>query len=350
MDDFTIANLSDSRNEYSTLLINKIMPCVLQGFFSIFNEAKQLCINNDEDDKYLMTFQNLLVRIPKWSQEMIEKETARIIEKSECAYLEDLLTCVHITYLKILSNIRVGDKQKKIDMDIPELSTFIHKVYIQCARNIYMNVYLFQNKVELEYQKNLRELQLIIQDSILQCIRENMPVEHILRAYLDETVEETEEIIEKTIEPESKDTGIELKDEVIEERLPEVKEADSTLESESKSVGFGSSDQVQEYQKGELQNQIVNYMKDTNENDGPSNPNTTFYDDDDDEDSDDDMGTLQIGNSINDKDLGIESLDLGIQSLDIKEQVKNEVEKDIQQVGGKKDLLKQLDDEIELLS
>lgn len=350
MDDFTISNLSDSRNEYSTLLINKIMPCVLQGFFSIFHEAKELCKNNDEDDKYLMTFQNLLVRIPKWSQEMVEKETARIIEKSECSYLEDLLTCVHITYLKILSNIRVGDKQKKIDMDIPELSTFIHKVYIQCARNIYMNVYLFQNKVELEYQKNIRELQLIIQDSILQTIRENMPVEHILRAYLDETIEETEEIIEKTITP---DESVELKDEVTEERLPEVKEAESTLETESKTVGFGTSDQVQEYQSGDLQNHTVNYTQNTNINDGPSNPNTTFYDDidadDEDDEDEDDMGTLYIGDKVNENDLGIESLDLGMDSFDIKTEVHNEIKKDIQK-NEKPDLLKQLDDEIQLLS
>ena len=338
MDDFTISNLSDSRNEYSTLLINKIMPCVLQGFFSIFNEAKQLCKNNDEDDKYLMTFQNLLVRIPKWSQEMVEKETARIIEKTECSYLEDLLTCVHITYLKILSNIRVGDKQKKIDMDIPELTTFIHKVYIQCARNIYMNVYLFENKVELEYQKNLRELQLIIQDSILGTIRESMPVEHILRAYLDETVEETEEIIEKDVIPQE---PLEMKDDVIEERIPEVKEAESTLETESKNVDFGNSDQVQEYQKDDLHNEIVNYTQNTNINDGPSNPNTTFYDE---EDSDeDDMGTLQIGRNINDNDLGIES-------LDIKTEVHDEIKRDIQLEENKKNLLEQLDDEIELLS
>ena len=338
MDDFTISNLSDSRNEYSTLLINKIMPCVLQGFFSIFNEAKQLCENNDEDDKYLMTFQNLLVRIPKWSQKMVEKETARIIEKSECVYLEDLLTCVHITYLKILSNIRVGDKQKKIDMDIPELTTFIHKVYIQCARNIYMNVYLFENKVELEYQKNLRELQLIIQDSILGTIRESMPVEHILRAYLDETVEETEEIIEKDVIPQE---PLEMKDDVIEERIPEVKEAESTLETESKNVDFGNSDQVQEYQKDDLHNEIVNYTQNTNINDGPSNPNTTFYDE---EDSDeDDMGTLQIGRNINDNDLDIES-------LDIKTEVHDEIKRDIQLEENKKNLLEQLDDEIELLS
>ena len=44
----------------------------------------------------------------------------------------------------------------------------------------------------------MREAELMCQESILQVIRENMPVEKILRAYIDETVDE--EVIEETIE------------------------------------------------------------------------------------------------------------------------------------------------------
>ena len=44
----------------------------------------------------------------------------------------------------------------------------------------------------------MREAELMCQEAILQVIRENMPVEKILRAYIDETVDE--EIIEETIE------------------------------------------------------------------------------------------------------------------------------------------------------
>ena len=44
----------------------------------------------------------------------------------------------------------------------------------------------------------MREAELICQESILQVVRDGMPVEKILRAYMDETVDE--EIIEETVE------------------------------------------------------------------------------------------------------------------------------------------------------
>ena len=199
MDDYNVNVLSEAKSEYSSRLVTIMTPLMLEGIKSIFNEATKLCLDNDEDEKYLMTFQNFLSRVPKWNENIIEEETKRIITSSRCDYLEDLLTCVHITQLKILTSIRVSQKQKKIDLDIPKLSTFIHKCYIAYARKLYSNVYLFEKDVlPLNYQKNMREAELMCQESILNVIRENMPVEKILRAYIDETVDE--EVIEETIE------------------------------------------------------------------------------------------------------------------------------------------------------
>ena len=198
MDDYNIDILSQAKSEYSANLVNIIIPLIIEGFKSIFKEAWQLCINNDEDSKYLMTFQNFLTRVPKWNQSIINDETKRILEKSKCSYLEDLLTCVYITQLKILTSIRVSSNQKKIDIDIPKLNEFIHKVYIACARKIYSNVYLFEEEIlPLQKQKNMRECELICKECLLNVIRESMPVEKILRAYIDETTEE--EVIEENI-------------------------------------------------------------------------------------------------------------------------------------------------------
>ena len=202
MDDFNTAVLTEAKNEYSANLVNILSPLLIQGLKSIFAEACKLCSDNEEDDKYLMTFQNFLTRVPKWNQQIIDAETKRIISESKCSYLEDLLTCVHITQLKILTSIRVSQKQKKIDIDIPKLNTFIHRCYIYYARKLYSNVYLFESNIlPLNYQKNMREAELMCQESVLQVIRENMPVEKILRAYIDETVDEEiiEEIIEKQV-------------------------------------------------------------------------------------------------------------------------------------------------------
>jgi len=217
MDDYNVNVLSEAKNEYSSRLVTILTPLIIEGIKSIFNEASKLCLDNDEEDKYLMTFQNFLSRVPKWNSTIIDEETKRIVSQSNCSYLEDLLTCVHITQLKILTSIRVSQKQKKIDIDIPKLNTFIHRCYIYYARKLYSNVYLFESNIlPLNYQKNMREAELMCQESVLQVIRENMPVEKILRAYIDETVDE--EIIEETIEKQV----TELEKKKIEEELETV--------------------------------------------------------------------------------------------------------------------------------
>jgi hypothetical protein len=107
--------------------------------------------------------------------------------------------------------MRVGQKQKKIDISIPKLDDFVHKVYINVARKIYKNVYLFElNLSPLKVQKYNRELELVVQESILNTLRESVPVEAILKAYMDETVEEdvVEEIKEEYIhEPVTNDSN-----------------------------------------------------------------------------------------------------------------------------------------------
>ena len=206
MDDFVLSNLQESRNEWCSRLVSIFTPLILGGVKSIFNESWNLCIDNDEPNKYLMTFQNLLSRIPKWNNEIIEDERKRIIERSGCNYLEDLITCVHIIQLKVLTCIRVGNKQKKIDISIPKLDSFIHKVYINVARKVYSNVYLFDKNVSpLQSQKNNRELENIIQECVLISIRESIPTEAIIRAYMDESVEQEEEVIIEDINEEEEE-------------------------------------------------------------------------------------------------------------------------------------------------
>lgn len=203
MDDFNVSSLHESKNEWGARLLVILTPLIIEGFRSIFEESYKMCKENKETDKYLMTFQNLITRIPKWNGNIIESETKRIIDKSCCNYLEDLVTCIHIIQLKLLTLMRVGQYQKKIDINIPKLEDFIHKIYINVARKIYKNVYLFEMKISpLEIQKNNRELEIIVQECILNTIRDSIPVETILKAYMDETCEEDviEEIKEKPVE------------------------------------------------------------------------------------------------------------------------------------------------------
>jgi hypothetical protein len=196
-----------------------LTPLIMEGVDSIFQEAYNVCKKSKQKEKYLMTFQNLLVRVPKWNETIIEKECQRIVTKSNCNYMEDIITCVHIIQLKCMTAMRVGTKQKKIDIDVPKLNSFIHKCYINVARSVYNNVYLYEIKNKsLDKQKNRRLCELIIQECILNTIRSNIPIQEIIRSYLDETTEM--DVIEK-IEEEVVQEKIDLN--TLQKQLDEVK-------------------------------------------------------------------------------------------------------------------------------
>ena len=189
-----LSNLNESRNEWCSRLVAILTPLIMEGVRSIFAESWKLSMETHELEKYLMTFQNFLCRVPKWNSNIIEDEKKRIVEKSGCGYLEDLITCVHIIQLKVLTCVRVGTRQKKIDISIPKLNDFIHKVYITVASKVYRNAYLFDKyATAIVQQRNSREFEVIVEECILRTIRDSIPTETIVRAYLDVSIEQEEE-------------------------------------------------------------------------------------------------------------------------------------------------------------
>lgn len=204
MDDYSLASLTESKNEWCARLVSLLTHHIVIGMDSIFKEALTICINEKEENKYLMTFQNLLCAIPNWNPTIIEQETKRIETNSGCTYLEDLITCVHIIQLKALTCIRVGQKSKKIDINIPSVNTFIHTIYINVARKLYTNVYLYEKDLyPLQIQKNKHEIEFLVKEAILLTIRDNIPVEKILQSYMEESeeVEVTNAPVVTNIEP-----------------------------------------------------------------------------------------------------------------------------------------------------
>lgn len=200
MDDFNLGNLQESKNEWCVRLLNILTPPIRDGIQSIFISARKLCIENKEPDKYLLTFQNLLTRVPQWNPEIISNEVTRILKSSNCTYLEDLITCVHIIQLKLLTYARVGVKYKKLDLTIPKLNEFVHKIYINCARIFYQQAFLFKTDISpIDVQKNNVHINQIIKECIMTSVRDSIPFELIVRSYLDNTQETFDEIKESPI-------------------------------------------------------------------------------------------------------------------------------------------------------
>ena len=97
---------------------------IIEGLRSIYNESLKLCIESDEEEKYLMTFKRFLVEFLNGMKNIIQAERERIEKSSNCSYLEELITCPYYTIKKALTCVRVGQKQKKIDIDIPSKDAY----------------------------------------------------------------------------------------------------------------------------------------------------------------------------------------------------------------------------------
>ena len=342
MDDFSLNSLQESRNEWCSRLITVLSPCVIDGVKSIFEESWKLCLENDEKTKYLMTFQNFLSRVPKWNTAIISQECSRIKEKSNCTYISDLITCVHIIQLKMLSCMRVGTKQKKVDVNIPSLEDFVHHVYINVARKIYTNVYLFEMGISsLKSQKNSRELEIIIKECILQTIRETIPVEELLKLYMNETVEnavevhEREEIIsQETIADKNVAGNISDPNHMSAKELAEEADTLSKIKAASNSSTSSEASITSSSKSPTLSASGVSFNMDNNEVIPIENISSEIrddsskdYDDEDDDedegDDDDDNVKLNIGDNVelsvdpfpNDDDDNDSNIDLKIEDI-----------------------------------
>lgn len=189
MEDFDTRILVDAKEEYSKELVRVLKRYILEGIDSLYKQACDLCKKNRS--KTIITFQDLLEQIPKWNQELIEKETSRIIESSKCEFFEDLITAVFVSHTKILAAIRTTKKNKRINLTIPKAETFIHKCYIEVAREFWKSPCMLDKKVSnYEQQRNNKYCEEIISHCIQETIRKLLPLKYILRESLGDSYED----------------------------------------------------------------------------------------------------------------------------------------------------------------
>lgn len=205
MEEGSIAVLVDAKEEYTKQLISVLKPCIYQGIKSIYLDSKDICNQDNTPDKVLMVFQDLLSRIPKWSQDIITKEFERIVSVSKCDYIEDLLKVIYVSHIKVLTIVHSAQKNKKLTLKVPNGGHFIHLCYIECAREFWKDPYLFsENANKYELQKNMRDSENMISECIAETIRKQLPVRHILKEFLNEPDEEIEEADDDVREPVNK--------------------------------------------------------------------------------------------------------------------------------------------------
>ncbi len=191
MDGSSIGVYGEAKAEYTRQLCSFLVPALEGYFLDVLNEVK----GTEKDPKrFLWVFQDALKQFPDWNIDKVQRETEKIAAATKCDYLEEILTAVFIAHTKVLSAIRLTSKQKKLQITIPKLDHFLHRTMSECARLLWSNAYLFSEAgPAIERQKNLRQVEQLLHEGVLQSIRGMLPVKSILREYLAEDAEETGE-------------------------------------------------------------------------------------------------------------------------------------------------------------
>ena len=197
MDSPDISVYGEAKGEYTRQLCVYLVPCLESYFLELLETAKE---QSPSPQKILWQFQTLMQSIPDWNQDKVLHETERIQKDCKCDYLEELLTAVFIAHTKVLSAIRLTTKQKKLQITIPKMDHFLHRVLSDSARSLWTNAFLFAETNSIEKQKNLRQVAALLHEAVLQGIRGLLPVKSILREYLhdDDDAEDKEDTPKET--------------------------------------------------------------------------------------------------------------------------------------------------------
>jgi len=249
------------REHLSSLLI----PPISEGFWSIYNSAKELCERNGQNDQILRTFQNMLTRIPEWSDTTLATEVERIVKVTKCSYMDDLLMGVFLAYMKSFASLhyRGSSKEIKIDFERPNLTKFIHELYKNSARKLWQVAYLFKTfQVSSEQQaRNRQEIEKHISDCMETVIRSFLPWEAIAKQYF--MAEQVEEPIhesapapapapalaveeKKKVQFEEQDSDDESDSDEEEEEHPKLELSDETAELQFENLDIAKEEEQEE--------------------------------------------------------------------------------------------------------
>ena len=177
MDTLNVNVLVAAKEEYTKQLIYILSPEIYVILNNVYIESQKM---KKKRSISLRNYQILLKRIPLWNTIIIEKHTKDI--KSKIPYLLDLITAIFVSHVKILACVRLKSNSKSINVKVPNLDSFLHKIIITNAEKVYYNPDVILNKKEICVQ--------LISETIEETILNQIPIDKILTEYLSGVFDE----------------------------------------------------------------------------------------------------------------------------------------------------------------
>jgi len=204
--------LVEAKKEYLNQLCMIMCPFIIEAFADMYDEAEKL----SKGRGVLLQYQTLLRMVQEWSDSIIKGHADN--HTNSCSWFNDLLAAVFVSFVKILSSVRLKTENKKISIKLPTTEYFVHKCYINVAKDIYKDPYIYHNEMS-KYERD-DQLTIRITAAIEATIKELIPVQQILKTYMSNDTSN----IDVGGEPEDADVEDEEEQDQDEEPAPEVEE------------------------------------------------------------------------------------------------------------------------------
>ena len=171
-----------------------VTPYMISHFRNVWSEA----VTVGGPRRSMIVFQEKCAEVPKWNQDTIDANVNKLLDNCRCDYLEELMAAVFIAHTKVLIAIRVSSKHKKLQITLPKLDHFLHRIFSECARSFWKAPFLFlDDQKPIEMQKNMLQAEALCTDAIGSAVRSLLPIKNILNEYLSDDVLNAEPLIEK---------------------------------------------------------------------------------------------------------------------------------------------------------
>jgi hypothetical protein len=136
------------------------------------------------------TYQRVLRQTKLWNQDIISRETNRVLGDNKNLF-PNLLAALYISQVKLMASVRVTKGPCTVQINVPSSESFLHRVYIECARILFQNpllIYVGKNMSPSKLCERNVNLDRVVADGITEAVRYMLPVKDIMSEYLNSTM------------------------------------------------------------------------------------------------------------------------------------------------------------------
>jgi len=183
---------TEAKGEYTKQLTLHVVP----SFHKFFMMCLQQAATEEQNPKrQLWKFQEILSQIPEWNVDKVQREVSKILSSIDCDYFDELITAVFIAHTKVLTAIRLGQKNKnRVQIVVPKTEHFLHRSLSECSRLLWASAFLFHSELSaMEKQKNHRQIETLLHEGVGQAIRALLPVKNILKDCINDVDDNDED-------------------------------------------------------------------------------------------------------------------------------------------------------------